>query len=266
MTEPSRLSKCYENVKAVMRGLGVKVGVLAAKGIQSWTAAVWCVGVGIVTLIALLVWGGFFPSSRWTIGLTYVSGSIFTVGILFAWARAEKLHSELPHFTVVKVAQIGYLLWFAGTAIAATIGLVIGLGEGNMPILVTAGFSFIFLGIGANMAGSPRQGWPLRSLLLLKRIANWQLGAAVAILAFGLAVPVSEATVSVLPFGVVLPAATTDTSLFAGLPENFAHLLRLHLIWVVGAAFMTVLLEPLKYKLEALPHRVLQKWEYGQIK
>lgn len=106
----------------------------------------------------------------------------------------------------------------------------------------------------------------MRSLLLLKRIANWQLGSAAAILAFGLVAPGSEVTVNLLPSGLALPSIETNTNLFAGLPENFAHLLRLLLVWVFCSAAMTVLLEPLKYKLEALPQERQHEWENGEIK
>lgn len=49
------------------------------------------------------------------------------------------------------------------------------------------------------------------------------------------------------------------------LGENYGFMMALLIVWVAGATLLTVLLEPLKYKLESMQKGVLQKWEAGEI-
>lgn len=224
---------------------------------HSGTTTAWrgwvLVGVGIVAGIVSLIVLAATPDPKWEVSdpagwlIATIVVAPFTIGTAMLVNYYETRHAESGYYTVTKAAQFGYLIWFLVTCVAAVAGFSL-LVAGSSPLSgVVSLFSAIFLIIGGNMASWPSLGWPLRSLLLLKRIANWQLVTAGAIVALVFKVPGS------------------GQSLTDAVGDNYGLMMMILLIWVVGAALLTVLLEPLKYKLEALPKGILMQWEDGKI-
>lgn len=82
------------------------------------------------------------------------------------------------------------------------------------------------------VAGAPTRNSELRFLQLLKRVANWQLLAGSAAIA------------------VIYVQPAQGESFFERNGENFGLAIVELFLRVVGAGLMTVLLEPLKFKLE----------------
>lgn len=215
---------------------------------RGWIAAL----LGVLLGVALLVWlAGQDPQlelSEWqNFGIAFVVVTPFIVGVAMLVNYYEARHHEQKNYTVTKLSQIGYVAWFATTSFTAVAGFSL-LTAGNSPLSGAVSlFATIFLITGWTMAGWPKQGWPLRSLLLLKRICNWQIAAAGAIIA------------------LVFERPEKGQSTLDAMGQNFGLMMFLLISWVVGAALLTVLLEPLKYKLESLPKWLLDGWESGKI-
>lgn len=185
--------------------------------------------------------------SKLMYGVAFLLVTPFVTGVAMLVNYYEAKHNAKSHYTVTKMSQIAYTFWFSTTLLSAIVGFSI-FTAGTSPLSGAVSlFSCIFLVIGWTMAGWPKQGWPLRSLLLLKRIANWQVGAAAAIIA------------------LIFKFPKEGQSMTESLGENYGFMMALLIVWVAGATLLTVLLEPLKYKLESMQKGVLQKWEAGEI-
>lgn len=218
------------------------------KAWHGWVA----VALGVLLGVSIAVWlAGQKPqlelSEIANLGIAFVVVAPFILGVAMLVNYYEARHNERKHYTVTKLAQIGYIAWFLATSFTAVAGFSL-LTAGNSPLSGAVSlFATIFLIIGWTMAGWPKQGWPLRSLLLLKRISNWQLAAAGAIIALVFRLP------------------KEGQSMIDVMGENFGLMMALLMTWVAGATLLTVLLEPLKYKLEALPKWHLDGWENGKL-
>lgn len=180
-----------------------------------------------VSQLTASVWHEEMPKiNALIVSFPIVTGAAMLIG------RLRAKHQSDPFYIVVKTARLGYWLWTLLTTLACMIGLVFLL-SGLSPLSgAVAVFSLAFLVIGSSLAERPHLKMELGSLFLLKRIANWQLVAGSAVVA--------------LVYEAPKPGASTVTLL----GDNRGLMFVLLVLWIVGAGASTVLLEPLKYKLE----------------
>lgn len=199
---------------------------------------------GIAVLIAGVTFAALtvqiqerFPAFPFALSVAMVACGTFCglLGLYLLWARFSNLRRESDHITAVTVASIGFYFWFFVLLVVSGAGFMFALYGASWPAASVSAFSAVFLAVGG-MAGRPDQGWPLRSLLMLKRISNWQLAAASAAIALLFSAP-DDAD----------PLLNTRSNLGG---HDWPMILLFG--WVISAGLLTVLLEPLKYKLEDL--------------
>ncbi|MCS4594211.1 hypothetical protein KTJ89_14585 [Brevibacterium sediminis] len=163
--------------------------------------------------------------------------SVFTsplivTGVYMLIFRLRAKHRADPLFIVVGSARLGYWLWGLTTTLICVAGPALWLTGVSPMAGATAAFSAVFITIGATLVEQPKPEMKINSLLLLKRVANWQLISGSAVIA------------------MLYESPKPHMNLFTQLGDNRGFMFYLMMLWVIGAGGLTVLLEPLKYKLE----------------
>lgn len=167
-----------------------------------------------------------------TIGLIDV---LFAVGIMSSASYVKKRRLEDEDFVVVRVALVGFIIWILATGASAFVGLAVWAADRSPASLGVTVFAIAFLILGLSMSGAPRGESSLSALLLLKRIANWQLLAGSAAIA------------------VLFVQPRNDESFFARHGDNYGFAIAEFLTWLVGAGLLTLMMEPLRFKRDAQP-------------
>lgn len=190
----------------------------------------------IMFILAEIVFVAELSDTGWYKHLPKIAAAIvcfpIVIGILMLvrWLKAK--HLADPFYIVVFTARIGHGLWALLTTFVCMLGFAFLL-SGVSPLSGgVAAFSLAFIAIGLGLSERPNNDMMASSLSLLKRIANWQLVAGSAVIALVYETPKSNA------------------SLFSQLGDNRGLMFALMILWVVGAGGLTILLEPLKYKLD----------------
>lgn len=227
------------NIRALR--LFVKARTIFKAGSAKWWPGLALITVSIAVFMALFVLAEIIfvrqlTESGWYEAMPKIAAVIVSfpigAGALMLINRLRSKHEENPFYIVVATARFGYWLWGLLTTLTCMIGLIFLL-TGISPLSGAAAlFSLAFLVIGTSLAERPHMTMKLNSLFLLKRIANWQLLAGSAVIALIYETPI------------------VGGSTFIALGENRGLLFVLMIMWVVGAGASTVLMEPLKYKLE----------------
>jgi len=168
----------------------------------------------------------------WPVVIVLDSFLAFGIAALVAYVKKRREKDE--DYVILRVASIGFVIWGLCTGMSAFVGMMLwAAGRSSLSLGVTV-FATAFLILGLSMAGKPRRTTGLRALLLLKRIANWQLLA-------------SSAAVAVL---FVPPDGRA--AFFTRHGDNYGFAIAELLAWIIGAGMLTLMLEPMRFKREAL--------------
>lgn len=172
--------------------LFVKFRSIFEAGSAKWWPGLALITVSIAVFIALfvlaeIVFVGQLLASGWHEAMPKISAVFVSVpigaGVLMLIKRLRSKHEDDPYYIVVKTARFGYWTWVLLTTLVCMMGLIFLL-TGISPLSGAAAlFSLAFLVIGTSLAERPHMKMNLSSLLLLKRIANWQLLAGSAVIA-----------------------------------------------------------------------------------
>lgn len=189
----------------------------------------------VVSLLLLVGVAAFLGSPgqlawyvKWPVVVVLDLLLVFGVAAFVAYVKKRREKDE--DYVILTVATIGFVVWVVCSGLSALVGIALwSAGRSSLSLGVSV-FATAFLVLGLGMAGAPRRTTDLRALLLMKRIANWQLVA-------------SSATVAVL---FVHPNGKEPFITRHG--ENYGFAIVELLMWIVGAGMLTLMLEPLRFK------------------
>lgn len=201
-----------------------------------WWPGPTALAISFLLLVAAAALLGNPDQLRWYVKwpVVIVLDLFLAFGIAALTAYIKKRRDRDEDYVILRVAAIGFVIWVLCTGLSAFVGMTLWAAGRSSLSLGVAVFATAFLILGLSMAGTPRRTTDLRVLLLLKRIANWQLLA-------------SSAAVAVL---FVQPDGRTQ--FFTRHGENYGFAIAELLAWIVGAGMLTLMLEPLRFKREAL--------------